>query len=574
MPIGPLKVQEFLYSVTAGRMWNTLRGFFIVLAAIGLAALYQAIQFKGLDSKEAMEIGQVARQMSDGKGFTTLSLTPVSLWVFEEKKAGGSVYAIRQPEITHAPVYPFLLSKLFSLGRVNFEIPSGKMFVQYAADGWICMVSETWFLLSLGVFYLTFRRICDIRIYTVSLILILLCNQLWRHAISGTPLMMLLFLFSVICYCVVRFQEELESWKALGWISIAGVALGLGFLTHYRFILVLLGLLTHLAFFGGSRRWVHIGAVALLVVVIGTPWVMRNMQVCGLPLGLATYAPLKQTDIYPDLKFEQSLKPKLSDVSFKQYRRKWMSVMNTFFDSELKLVGGNFLIFFFIVGLVFAFRSPQLQQLRYFSIFNMAWLILLLPFIWNPEDFPYCGNLLVLLVPLIFLFGTVFFFSLMDRFEISAPVVKLFFINVFIGLNSITLIFALLPPRPPPFRFPPYFPPVIQMVAHWMQPDELTMTDMPWAYAWYGNRPAILLTSGVPEFLEINDYNHKISAVYMTPLTLNRNFNEVVNGAYSSWAPLLFRRVPDTFPLRAPTPNLGNDFLFFTDRVRWANSGG
>ena len=42
--------------------------------------------------------------------------------------------------------------------------------------------------------------------------------------------------------------------------------------------------------------------------------------------------------------------------------------------------------------------------------------------------------------------------------------------------------------------YPPYYPPNIQKIADWMKPDELMMSDVPWAVAWYGNRPSVWLT--------------------------------------------------------------------------------
>ena len=42
--------------------------------------------------------------------------------------------------------------------------------------------------------------------------------------------------------------------------------------------------------------------------------------------------------------------------------------------------------------------------------------------------------------------------------------------------------------------YPPYFPPEIQQIAGWMKPDELMMSDVPWAVAWYGDRQCVWLS--------------------------------------------------------------------------------
>ena len=61
-------------------------------------------------------------------------------------------------------------------------------------------------------------------------------------------------------------------------------------------------------------------------------------------------------------------------------------------------------------------------------------------------------------------------------------------------LCSLPLTFALLPARTPPVVYPPYYPPEIQQIASWMKPDELMMSDVPWAVAWYGDRQCVWLT--------------------------------------------------------------------------------
>ncbi len=57
----------------------------------------------------------------------------------------------------------------------------------------------------------------------------------------------------------------------------------------------------------------------------------------------------------------------------------------------------------------------------------------------------------------------------------------------------------------------------------WMRPDELMMSDMPWAVAWYGDRQCAWLTvnSGY-EFTQLCYYTKRVNALYIsTPLTLD-----------------------------------------------------
>lgn len=580
MALGSIRLQTLLHSLNAGRFGVVLQIAFAAAASLGLLLLYHSLHFKGLDSEESMEMAQLARQIHEGRGYTTLRIRPVSIALFQKRGFDPRHVTQRQPEITQAPLYPRMLALVFKAARPATGIAPGQTFLLYKPDAWAGFFSEGWLLLAAPLFFLAARRVADPRIALVSLTLFVFCNAFWIAAVAATPFTFLLFLFCAIIYAMVRFHELSERWWSVGWIALAAAAVGIGFLAKYRFGLLLLPLVTHVLIFGGRRRLLHAALVVAIVAAFATPWILRNQRLTGLPLGLATYAPVEHTDLFPEKSFEKQGSLQLGEFGYKQIQRKWLANTRSFFETGIKALGGNYLIFFALTGLFLRFKSPALQRLRWFMLLCAGWMILLVPFIWNPETGSvtqagaHSGNLYALLIPLVFLFGTIFFFILYDRLEISSRLVMILAATLFIAINSLTLIFALLPPRPPPYRFPPYYPPMIQTVAKWMDPGELMMSDMPWAVAWYGNAPCMDLPKSVPQYLEINDYVHKISAIYFTPITMNRPFSEIVGGDLSTWAPILFRQVPENFPLRAPVPNLGREFLFITDRVRWPSGGG
>ncbi len=574
MTVGHLRLQTFVHSLTQGRLGQTLRMFFFLAASLGLLLAYHSIQFKGLDAPESMEVAHLARQIRDGQGFTTLHIRPATLDLLQKHGVNSAQIATRQPEIANAPLYPYMLAQVFRAARARFDILPGQLFTIFPAENWCCIFSEFWFLASIPIFYLVCRRASDPRTTLVVIALVVLCNPFWRYAISGTCFTFLLFLFGVVCYGVVRFNESSDHRSSLLWTLLAALAIGLGFLTKYRFGLLLLPLATYLLFFGGRYRLAHLLVALLTVAGIAAPWINRNMQVSGLPLGLATYAPIQYTDVFQSNSYEKEVHPTLENFTYKQLQRKWLANAHAFFETDIKSLGGNYLVFFCLTSLLFVFRSRQLHRLRWFFLFNLLWMALWLPFIWNVDAPVYSGNLYALLVPLIFLFGTILFWMLYDRLNINSRPILMITGGAFIILNSLPLIFTLLPPRPPPYRYPPYYPPMIYSVSKWMSPGELVMSDMPWAVAWYGNTTSIDLTKDMTQFMEINDYIKKVDGIYFTPLTLARPFNELISGESGSWSPLILRQVPENFPLRAPVPNLGKDFLFITDRVRWPSGGG
>lgn len=580
MALGSLRLQTLVHSLAVGRFAIGLQVAFTVAASLGLGLLYHSIHFKGLDAEEPMEMAHLARQISEGQGYTTLHIRPAVVGIFQRRGIDPRGTTQRQPEIYHAPLYPYMLAQVFRVVRPSTAITPGQTFTIFKPETWVVMFAEGWLLLAAPLFFLAIRRIVDPRVALVTFVLFILCNQFWRSAIAATPFTFLLFLFCLITYAIVRFHELSDSWWSVFWVAVAAAAVGVGFLTKYRFGLLLLPLATHFLIFGGRMRLLHAALALAIVAGLATPWVLRNQHLTGLPLGLATYAPVEYTDLFPEKSFQKQIAPKLDEFSSKQPQRKWLANSRAFFETDLKSLGTNYLVFFAITGLMLGFKSPVLQQLRWFMLGCIGWMVLLVPFIWNPESGSFTGtsahtgNLYALLTPLIFLYGTVFFYILYDRLSLSSRLVMLLASGLFILVNSLSLIYALFPPRPPPYRFPPYYPPMIHTVSKWMDPGEVMMSDMPWAIAWYGNTPCMDLPKSVPQYLEINDYVHRISAIYFTPITMGRPFSDIVGGDMSTWAPILFRQVPENFPLRAPVPNLGREFLFITDRVRWAPGGG
>jgi hypothetical protein len=78
------------------------------------------------------------------------------------------------------------------------------------------------------------------------------------------------------------------------------------------------------------------------------------------------------------------------------------------------------------------------------------------------------------------------------------------------------MILTLLTAARNPIVFPPYFPPWTQTAAAFVKPDELMMSDTPWAAAWYGHRQCVWAPAAKRDFFAINDRIKPIQALYLT----------------------------------------------------------
>jgi hypothetical protein len=121
-----------------------------------------------------------------------------------------------------------------------------------------------------------------------------------------------------------------------------------------------------------------------------------------------------------------------------------------------------------------------------------------------------------------------------------------------------------------------------------MKPEELMMSDMPWAVAWYGNRKCLWATLDAPsdlkmsknsDFFAVHDFQKPIQGILLTRLTTDAKwFSQMIQGQDFAWGKfmlecLLRTNVPSGFPLKYSPPGfLQEGLLFLSDRERWAAS--
>jgi hypothetical protein len=115
------------------------------------------------------------------------------------------------------------------------------------------------------------------------------------------------------------------------------------------------------------------------------------------------------------------------------------------------------------------------------------------------------------------------FFVVLDQVQLPMLQLRALVIGLFAVVACLPLILNILPPKANPIVYPPYYPPSIQTAVGWVKEDELTMSDIPWAVAWYGQSQCISLTLNARiDFFAVNDFLKPVSALYLTPQTVER----------------------------------------------------
>lgn len=594
--------QDLIHKLEEGAGFKYLRLALIVLVLSSLTIRYNLRCFRNFAAPEAMDAAQVARNLSEGKGFSTLFIRPVSIYLLKQhaentgtaQTADADVARLKgsHPDLANAPVYPVVLAGAMKILPMRYQHDLSKpfwnsdgRFFRYEPDFIISLINQVFLAIVALATYLLARRLFDKSVAVMATVLLLGCETLWHFSVSGLSTMLLMAIFLGLVWVMIFIEEEVrDSKRGAAFLPLmallAGLTTGVGTLTRYSFGWLILPVVAFLAVFGGPRR------VVLCVLAFGScllviaPWAYRNYALCGLPFGTATYAPLEGTFRFPQFKLMRSLQPNFNAAFLPYLTHKLINNSRNILLNDLVRLGGGWAAPFFIVGLMLSFRNLAIRRLRYFIVACLGVLIVVqavgrTQLSEETPDFN-SENLIILMLPIVLIYAASLFFVLLDQINFVVPFLRHVAIWLFRLIMCLPMIFALSPPRISPVNYPPYFPPAIQQTAGWMKENELMMSDIPWAIAWYGKRQCAWLTLNAQEdYFAVNDFMKPVRALYLTPETMDSRFlSEWVRAGEHSWGAFILdiltsRNTPPTFPLRKMPGGFLPEQLFLTDWDRW-----
>jgi hypothetical protein len=358
-------------------------------------------------------------------------------------------------------------------------------------------------------------------------------------------------------------------------------------LTRYSMVWLIVPTLAFLILFGGPRRGSLCLVTLAMFALLVTPWLVRNHQLSGVPFGTATYSALEATELYPKFKLQRSLDPNLRVIT----SLLWMKLIanaRPLVETLCSNLGG-WVAGFFAAGLLVGFQNQGLRRIRYFLLFTLG-LFIVLQAVGRTqlsEDSPDINseNHLVLLLPFIVIYGVGLFFLLLDQVKFPVPTLRYPLIGLFVLLAWLPFGLRLLDSPVAALVYPPYHPQWIRQTSHYLKEDELMMSDVPWAVAWYGNRSCVWLTlnavadpknsTSTEHFLTINDFLRPIHGLYLTQVSMDGRFvSDWITSGQSSWGSfiidtLLRKEEPADFPLHEMPDGYLPEQMFLTDWKRW-----
>ena len=213
-------LQDWVYDVEAGPLRAWLVRFAVFLAVGGLATWIGLREFNGLRTFEAMDAAQQARQIAQGKGFTTLLIRPLALWQVRSNLGERALSVTSFPETLNPPLYPLVLAAFFKFGMVTKTVPfdlSGealKGFRVFPADQLILVIQLGMLIAATFAVYAWAQRQFDVGTGVLAVAFFLGSSPLWTHAVSGGATLMVVFFYALsgwlFCLGSSRHGEEGE----------------------------------------------------------------------------------------------------------------------------------------------------------------------------------------------------------------------------------------------------------------------------------------------------------------------------------------------------------------------------
>lgn len=606
-------IQEWIYHWGEGAGSRSLKFLLLLITVVGLATIYDLRAYKCFANPEAMETAQLARNLAEGKGYTTQVVRPFALHLLQERAKARIAAAfpslspsnwpawppeqraqaeavlrrgeLSQPlaDISTPPAYPLLLAAFMEVAPFRYELKTEQGFLRYQPEVLIILLNQALLFLVVWMVFCLARKLFDGGVAWLTAVAVIASELLWRISLSGLSTLLLMAILLALAWCLVWMEqgaEEFWSWGKMVALAVAaGLLLGAGTLTRYSFACLGAPVFLFMVVFLGGRR-VTLALITLIVAAaLVAPWLWRNYELSGSFFGTAAYAVYEGTASFPASVLPRSLNPEFTLVDAYDLPAKLVTGLRGMLTNDLPRLGGSWVSAFFLVGLLVPFKSQILSRLRVWLLTGLVMFIGAQALASTPAYAETretsSENLLVIFAPLVFMYGVGLFFTVLDQARASVWEARPLFIGGFIALIAAPLVVTLLPPRTYPVAYPPYSPPVIQAVSRWLQPDELMMSDIPWAVAWYGNRTCVWLPLTYQEDYQAINRQRPVKALYLTPQTMdNRFLSQWVQGENQGWGGfvaqcLLRKEVPSGFPLSRAYADLFPEQLFLTDRERW-----
>jgi 4-amino-4-deoxy-L-arabinose transferase-like glycosyltransferase len=595
-------LQTTLQAVEVGRGQILVRLLPLMMALVLIGGAYDFWIYHGLNDAQSMDNAQLARQIARGQGFSTEFLRPQALAQLRDFATSQSIQSGKPrdlfpadrfppgapriiPDTYNAPAYPLLLAAYFRVihpefGQVATAMTQGRL---YSPDRFIPFLNQVFMLLTALLVFALGHRLFDSRVAWMALIAFLGSDLIWHYSITGLSTSFLMFLVTGGLMCVLEIfcvgeecfaNEDRSFGPAWLWALAAAILLGTACLTRLHVLVLLLPLFLFLLIMPRGSFLLY-AVLALIVIGMVTPWFLHENAVSGNPLGsnftLVLYG---QTGYEGNQLFCQTSIPSYQHL-FGSVVKKETSGFRWHFEHAWDLLGASPFILLFGASILHPFKRRRTRLFHWLLFCCVIALIAANSLASsNPEALgPW--NVVIILFPCMVVIGSAYFFILLDRLAIQMQLLYQLIVVITIAFILTPLLLTLSNPGNAFYPYPPYAPFLIKTFGQCAQTDEWVTTDMPWATAWYADRPSLWLPDSLAEFQNYYDNVCPTGILILTPVSWEGPLSKFTTGEYKDWNPLVIgNTTPPTFPLSVHnvTPPGWGDYSFWSDRPRWQAS--
>jgi len=479
---------------SAARFWQLL--LILIVAPLLLVTVYSKVVYSGLISTDALDFAQVGRNISAGHGMTTYVLRPLAL------THGADV--LRQPDVTHGPLFPFLLALAF--GAVG------------ARDAVASYVSCLFYLLTVPLLFALGQRVFNRTVGLIAAAAFACSGLTLQYAVSGLHISLYTFLVTALFLALYNLgagragqAESADAPLSTKLLVLVGVLTGLLYLTDPLFIWivpVILGSVLWLC--GPKRRGAAFKFLAPCVLVMA-PWMARNWSVTGNPIfGLRGTELWMFTDHYFPGRMGYSLYPD----DFYRGSYMWPGVVKKVLANlngvvhTMPQISDGWILAFLMPCLLYGYSSRAATMLRQTTVFTAIALLV------GMVLFHIEMTLFTCLVPTMLIFAIAYLRHLTWQAKITPlatwtiaallgitviypAVSQIFLEEKMVGLTEASAAKAL---------------------GSKLAPQEAVLTDHAEAVAWYADRPAIQIPATDTRITDVRAQFPDTHWVLLTPL--------------------------------------------------------
>ena len=447
------------------------------------------------------DVYQLARNLSEGRGFTTDIVYPFCLKLY-----GGDI--ARYPDMFSAPLFPLFLSVFFLFFG--------------AQDVTVLLSGFTLYVCGSAVVFLVARQIYEFKVAAVSTLLYLCNFQLLALAIRFQSI-----LFSAILITLFLFSLRSGS-STRASLVFSGTLLGLIYLSRYELLLAIVPPSIALVWFlSDERKVANIAWFLLPFAILSFPFMIRNQALTGHPLyGLALGRGWLNQDsltLFADAK--------LFSFNWPQF----FSVYHSFFP-DLLMIGGTYVPVFAIIGVFL--RGGSRDRNLFLGVLAMIFLYYSI----QSAIGPYWVFYGLLFFPFFAILGTRGFFYLAARAS-RQTLLRRSFIAFFILLNLIPL--AKLNIFPDPWYLDKG---CFNRLIKESEGDRIVVTDVPGVASWYGGLTAVKLPGTPADFFLLQEEHPDADSIFFSIFNFAADWPPDTNPG--AWTPFYASLVDGFLPER------------------------